>query len=184
MSSYEIIFITSARFSEEEQSTFLKKAESTLKKEKATVKQQFVWGRRRLAYPIDNQDYGVYHIWYVEGPGSALTELEHQFNLTDDVLRFFSLRVSNIESEASQFEALLAANAERAAERAAAEAERAAKFAGKARFNERKAQEKSSKTAEAKTGDTSEKTEVPPEQAETSPKTETADAETPKTPTE
>jgi membrane protein involved in colicin uptake len=126
----------------------------------------------------------MYHIWYVEGPGSALTELEHQFNLTDDVLRFFSLRVSNIESEASQFEALLAANAERAAERAVAEAERAAKFAGKARFNERKAQEKSSKKAEAKTGDTSEKTEVPPEQAETSPKAETADAETPETPTE
>mgnify|MGYP001486057460 FL=1 len=179
MSSYEIIFITSARFSEEEQSTFLKKAESTLKKEKATVKQQFVWGRRRLAYPIDDQDYGVYHIWYVEGPGSALTELEHQFNLTDDVLRFFSLRVSNIESEASQFKALLAENAARAAERAATEAERAAKFAGKTRFNTQKARERTSEKAEAKSDDTLEKTEPPPEKAEAH-----TEAETPETPTE
>ena len=179
MSSYEIIFITSARFSEEEQSTFLKKAESTLKKEKATVKQQFVWGRRRLAYPIDDQDYGVYHIWYVEGPGSALTELERQFNLTDDVLRFFSLRVSNIESEASQFKALLAENAARAAERAATEAERAAKFAGKTRFNTQKARERTSEKAEAKSDDTLEKTEPPPEKAEAH-----TEAETPETPTE
>ena len=179
MSSYEIIFITSARFSEEEQSTFLKKAESTLKKEKATVKQQFVWGRRRLAYPIDDQDYGVYHIWYVEGPGSALTELEHQFNLTDDVLRFFSLRVSNIESEASQFKALLAENAARAAERAATEAERAAKFAGKTRFNTQKARERTSEKAEAKSDDTLEKTEPPPEKAEAH-----TEAETSETPTE
>ena len=179
MSSYEIIFITSARFSEEEQSTFLKKAESTLKKEKATVEQQFVWGRRRLAYPIDDQDYGVYHIWYVEGPGSALTELEHQFNLTDDVLRFFSLRVSNIESEASQFKALLAENAARAAERAATEAERAAKFAGKTRFNTQKARERTSEKAEAKSDDTLEKTEPPPEKAEAH-----TEAETPETPTE
>ena len=179
MSSYEIIFITSARFSEEEQSTFLKKAESTLKKEKATVEQQFVWGRRRLAYPIDDQDYGVYHIWYVEGPGSALTELEHQFNLPDDVLRFFSLRVSNIESEASQFKALLAENAARAAERAATEAERAAKFAGKTRFNTQKARERTSEKAEAKSDDTLEKTEPPPEKAEAH-----TEAETPETPTE
>ena len=179
MSSYEIIFITSARFSEEEQSTFLKKAESTLKKEKATVKQQFVWGRRRLAYPIDDQDYGVYHIWYVEGPGSALTELERQFNLTDDVLRFFSLPVSHIESEASQFKALLAENAARAAERAATEAERAAKFAGKTRFNTQKARERTSEKAEAKSDDTLEKTEPPPEKAEAH-----TEAETPETPTE
>ena len=179
MSSYEIIFITSARFSEEEQSTFLKKAESTLKKEKATVEQQFVWGRRRLAYPIDDQDYGVYHIWYVEGPGSALTELERQFNLTDDVLRFFSLRVSNIESEASQFKALLAENAARAAERAATEAERAAKFAGKTRFNTQNARERTSEKAEAKSDDTLEKTEPPPEKAEAH-----TEAETPETPTE
>jgi small subunit ribosomal protein S6 len=179
MSSYEIIFITSARFSEEEQSTFLKKAESTLKKEKATVEQQFVWGRRRLAYPIDDQDYGVYHIWYVEGPGSALTELERQFNLTDDVLRFFSLRVSNIESEASQFKALLAENAARAAERAATEAERAAKFAGKTRFNTQKARERTSEKAEAKSDDTLEKTEPPPEKAEAH-----TEAETSETPTE
>ena len=179
MSSYEIIFITSARFSEEEQSTFLKKAESTLKKEKATVEQQFVWGRRRLAYPIDDQDYGVYHIWYVEGPGSALTELERQFNLTDDVLRFFSLRVSNIESEASQFKALLAENAARAAERAATEAERAAKFAGKTRFNTQNARERTSEKAEAKSDDTLEKTEPPPEKAEAH-----TEAETSETPTE
>ena len=179
MSSYEIIFITSARFSEEEQSTFLKKAESTLKKEKATVKQQFVWGRRRLAYPIDDQDYGVYHIWYVEGPGSALTELERQFNLTDDVLRFFSLRVSNIESEASQFKALLAENAARAAERAATEAEWAAKFAGKTRFNTQKARERTSEKAEVKSDDTLEKTEQQPEKAEAH-----TEAETPETPTE
>ena len=59
MSSYEIIYVTSSSLSEEEQGKLLKKAESTLKKGKAAVEQQFVWGRRRLAYPIDNQDYGV-----------------------------------------------------------------------------------------------------------------------------
>ena len=185
MSSYEIIYVTSSSLSEEEQGKLLKKAESTLKKGKAAVEQQFVWGRRRLAYPIDNQDYGVYHIWYVDGPGSALSELERQFNLTDDVLRFFALRVNNIESEANQFKALLTANEVRAAERAAAEAERAAKFAGnKTRFDNKKAKDQPGKDAEAKPDDDSETAEKKSEEAETSADAETADAETTETPTE
>ncbi len=181
MSSYEIVFITSARLGEEDQGKFLKKAESILKKEAATVAEKFVWGRRRLAYPIDDQDYGVYHIWYVEGPGSALTELERQFNLTDDVLRFFALKVNSTESEASQFKALLEQNAARAAERAAAEAERAAKFAGKTRFNDKKTEDKPDEKAEEKSDD--DESEEASDNAEAAP-AETAEAETTETPTE
>ena len=77
--------------------------------------------------------------------------MERQFNLTDDVLRFFALRVNNIEAEANQVKALLAANEVRAAERAAAEAERAAKFAGnKTRFDNKKAKDQPGEDAEAK----------------------------------
>lgn len=181
MSSYEIVFITSARLGEEDQGKFLKKAESTLQKEAATVAEKFVWGRRRLAYPIDDQDYGVYHIWYVEGPGSALTELERQFNLTDDVLRFFALKVNSTESEASQFKVLLEQNAARAAERAAAEAERAAKFAGKTRFDDKKTEDKSDEKADEKSDD--DESKKASDDAEAAP-AETAEAETTETPTE
>jgi small subunit ribosomal protein S6 len=50
------------------------------------------WGRRRLAYPIDRQREGSYHIILFESPPEAITELERTLLITEDVLRHLVVR--------------------------------------------------------------------------------------------
>ena len=50
------------------------------------------WGRRRLAYPIDRQREGSYHIIVFEAPASAVAELERSLLITEEVLRHLVVR--------------------------------------------------------------------------------------------
>jgi small subunit ribosomal protein S6 len=50
------------------------------------------WGRRRLAYPIDRQREGSYHIIVFESPATAIGELERSLLITEEVLRHLVVR--------------------------------------------------------------------------------------------
>jgi small subunit ribosomal protein S6 len=50
------------------------------------------WGRRRLAYPIDRQREGSYHIIVFEAPAPAVAELERSLLITEEVLRHLTVR--------------------------------------------------------------------------------------------
>lgn len=45
------------------------------------------WGRRRLAYPIGQYREGSYHIVLFDAPPTAIAELEHGLNITEEVMR-------------------------------------------------------------------------------------------------
>src|SRR3982750_4971653 len=51
------------------------------------------WGRRRLAYPIDRQREGSYHIILFEAPSEAVVELERGLLITEELLRHLITRV-------------------------------------------------------------------------------------------
>lgn len=46
-----------------------------------------VWGKRKLAYPIDKKEQGIYAILRYETEPSALTEFERIMRLDEQVLR-------------------------------------------------------------------------------------------------
>jgi small subunit ribosomal protein S6 len=50
------------------------------------------WGRRRLAYPIDRQREGAYHIVLFDAPSDAIAELERSLLITEEVLRHLVTR--------------------------------------------------------------------------------------------
>src|SRR5882762_10595791 len=51
------------------------------------------WGRRRLAYPIDRQREGSYHIILFEAPNEAVAELERGLLITEELLRHLTTKV-------------------------------------------------------------------------------------------
>ena len=51
------------------------------------------WGRRRLAYQIDRHREGSYQIILFEAPPTAIAELEHTLQITEEVLRHLVTRV-------------------------------------------------------------------------------------------
>ncbi len=61
------------------------------------VKKREYWGLRNLAYRIKKNRKGHYLLLGLEAPPPAITEMERQLRINEDVLRFLTLRVTAIE---------------------------------------------------------------------------------------
>ncbi len=51
------------------------------------------WGRRRLAYAIDRNREGQYHIVVFEAPATSIAEVERSLLITEEVLRHLVVRI-------------------------------------------------------------------------------------------
>lgn len=70
------------------------------------------WGKKKLAYQINKQDFGLYHYMEVELPAAAPLAISNTLNITDGVLRYLLVKVDQ------KGRAALAAAKEKAAKRA------------------------------------------------------------------
>ena len=97
----------------------LGKAESKLKKIIAdnggAIAKTDNWGKRKLAYPINKQDYAVYVFYTVDIPAETVQKVEQTFNITDEIIRFLITK-PDLKAMAKA-EALKAEKAKKAAER-------------------------------------------------------------------
>lgn len=50
------------------------------------------WGKRKLAYPINKSESGVYIIYTLEIPAQNVRKIESTLNITDEVIRFLITR--------------------------------------------------------------------------------------------
>ncbi len=101
MTGYELVFITDPNLSEKDQAVVLKKFKKNLTEFGGKLIHEYVWGRRRLAYEIAGNDFGVYHAWYFTGIGETVDELQRQFGFSDDVLRNQIVKTEDLDAEAS-----------------------------------------------------------------------------------
>jgi len=47
-----------------------------------------VWGRRALAYPIENHQEGTYVFWQIELDSQTVGEMERKLKLDENILRY------------------------------------------------------------------------------------------------
>lgn len=73
------------------------KVKQIIKDAGGELKNEDVWGKRRLAYDIAGNEHGVYAFYEVEMPGTAVTKIEASLNITDEVIRFL---VTKLDKEA------------------------------------------------------------------------------------
>lgn len=73
------------------------------------------WGKRKLAYPIDKQDFAIYVFYTVELPGDVVGKINDTLNITDEVVRFLVTRPDL--KKIAKAEAAKAEKAAKAAER-------------------------------------------------------------------
>src|SRR4029079_14756180 len=58
-----------------------------------TVDKTEVWGRRRLAYDINNQREGAYVLEVISGPAARTAEIDRRLRVLDIVMRHLIVRV-------------------------------------------------------------------------------------------
>ena len=61
------------------------------------IKKREYWGLRSLAYRINKNRKGHYMLLGIDAKPAAITEMERQLRLNEDVLRFMTIRVEAID---------------------------------------------------------------------------------------
>ncbi|MEW5724767.1 MAG: 30S ribosomal protein S6 [Thermodesulfobacteriota bacterium] len=125
---YETLVLLSPDLAEEEHEQAKKKLTDIIEKMSGRLVRLEDWGRRRLAYPVRKQMYGVYVLMDYMGTPELLGELERNMRIDERVWKHMSLILDkNFTDEKYQTELdrLSAEAARREAEKAQREAERA-----------------------------------------------------------
>ena len=89
--SYETLFIIDASLSEEAIKGLVDKF-TALIAEHGKVSEVDEWGKRRLAYPINDKEEGYYVLVNFESEGNLPAELERIFGITEGIMRSIVIR--------------------------------------------------------------------------------------------
>ena len=93
MRAYEVMFILKPDLAEET----IAESKERLQKVIADFGGEFVgeangWGKRRLAYHIEDYTEGIYSVWFFNGEPKTVAELDRIIKLSDRFLRHIIIR--------------------------------------------------------------------------------------------
>lgn len=124
MPYYESVLIARQEIGNSEAEQLGERYEALLGEQGATVVRKEYWGLRKLAYRVRKNRKGHYLMFHVDGPSTAIQELERQLRIDEDVIRYLSMRIETIPEEPS---VIMRARAEREERREQEAAQREAK---------------------------------------------------------
>ena len=102
MNSYETLFVVDATLTEEDVKATVEKF-TALIAENGTIDSVDEWGKRKLAYPINDKNDGYYVLVNFKSEGEFPAELERLFGINENILR--SIVIRHIEDKKTQKEA-------------------------------------------------------------------------------
>jgi small subunit ribosomal protein S6 len=108
MNCYETLFVVKPTLTEEEITATITKVKDVLAKEGAELVATDDMGMRKLAYPVDKHARGYYTVLFYKAEGSVIKELERNLKISEDVIKFLSVKYSK-NKELAQFDKLVAA---------------------------------------------------------------------------
>ena len=102
MNSYETLFVVDCSLGEDTVKELINKF-TTLIADNGAIDSVDEWGKRRLAYPINDKNDGYYVLVNFKSEGSFTAELERIFGITEGILR--SIVIRQIEDKKTKKEA-------------------------------------------------------------------------------
>jgi small subunit ribosomal protein S6 len=93
MPSYETTIITKASTSEDQISALKTKIEGIIQTHQGTLGNFEDWGTRRLSFEIQKENRGRYLYFGFVGNNGTVAELERNFRINENVVRFLSVNL-------------------------------------------------------------------------------------------
>jgi small subunit ribosomal protein S6 len=90
---YDLVLVLSMIAEDERRAKLLSDVEAQITDGGGTVERNDDWHTRPLAFEINHQAEGEYHLFQFTGPTSLLEGLSHNLRIDDAVLRFRIIRV-------------------------------------------------------------------------------------------
>lgn len=97
MPLYESVFIARQDLTPAQVETLSGTVSDLLKTNGATVTKTEQWGLRTLAYRIRKNKKGHYVLMNIDAPAAAIHEMERTMRINEDVLRYLTIRMEELE---------------------------------------------------------------------------------------
>ena len=94
MRYYELLYIVNSNFERKKIDEAMNEIDSRIKKTKSKIINHIIWGKKKLAYPIQGNKYGTYIlVHYQGGDNNKLDEFDSWLKLSDLVIRHMIVRL-------------------------------------------------------------------------------------------
>jgi len=94
--NYECLFIANPNIEGDGISSVVEKVTAYVKEAGAEVANIQHWGKRRLAYQIEKQQYGNYVLMYINGEAPKIVDLQRSFELDSTILAYLTIRLDEM----------------------------------------------------------------------------------------
>lgn len=101
MAFYEHVLIARQDISPQQVDALVEDVTRTIQELGGKVGKSEYWGLRNLAYRVRKNRKGHYCLLNIDAPSAAIHELERKQRLNEDVLRFMTIRVDELDEEPS-----------------------------------------------------------------------------------
>ncbi len=101
MALYEHVVISRQDISPQQAEALNDQIKTTLEELGGNVAKIEYWGLRNLTYRINKNRKGHYSLLAIDAPSAAMKEMERQLSINEDVLRFLTIRVEELDLELS-----------------------------------------------------------------------------------
>ncbi len=108
MNNYETLYVLKPTLTDEETAANIEKIEAILVKNGAEILATDKMGMRRLAYPVEKNERGVYTVVYYKAEGTLISELERNLKFNEEVIKYLTVKYTK-QKEVAQFEKLVTA---------------------------------------------------------------------------
>ena len=92
MSVYESIYILRPGLSDEEVAATKDKIGNIISENDGKILDDEEWGKRKLAYEVSKERYGFFTLIHFEGEAKLIAELERNYKLLGDVMKYIIIR--------------------------------------------------------------------------------------------
>src|SRR5579871_1790348 len=97
MSLYECVFIARQDIAQPQVEALAEQFAGVISGLGGQVKKREYWGLRNISFRIKKNRKGHYMLFNLDTPPEAVKELERQMGINEDVLRFLTVRVEELE---------------------------------------------------------------------------------------
>lgn len=97
MSLYECVILARQEVSAPQVEALIEEMSGVLAQGGGTVAKKEFWGLRNIAYRVKKNRKAHYVLLNLDAPSAAVKEMERQMSLNEDVLRFLTVRVEELE---------------------------------------------------------------------------------------
>ncbi len=101
MPLYENVFIARQDISAAQVDTLADQYTALIKEHGGEVTKKEYWGLRNLAFRIKKNRKGHYILFNIDAPSEAVLEMERNMRLSEDVIRYLTVRVKELETDQS-----------------------------------------------------------------------------------